>query len=33
MFKFSTFNKHSLVKLNGWMCVFYTVDYVPSNNV
>ena len=33
MFKFSTFNKHSLVKLNGGMCVFYTVDYVPSNNV
>lgn len=28
MFKFSTFDRHSLIKLNGGMCVFYTVDYI-----
>lgn len=33
MFKFSTFDRHSLVKRSAGECVFYTVDYVPRNSL
>lgn len=32
MFKFSTFDMHSLTT-SGGLCVFYTVDYVPSSSL